>query len=314
MELMKGNLGWILPVGIVLLILMIVLLFFWDTLKRLWSGERSGRREEPDRKRFPTITPRDLYTPAGERQPEPLPAREPAWESPQYMRAAQADRAPSTAPAFQSGETTEQILASLRAIEKSLEEVKQHFETQGAAGSGQPAVFRYPSGALSGPVVEIRVNVSRPEDVALNRSAGATTEPQPVYVPPRDLAPEIVEQFNASPHPETALEQYHPKRLGVVNQAEIRTKPWATPQFGFADDGACLFFKIDEDRGYVVPRPRRLYSADSHKFDGLKDLFDSNFQEQYEYWKTSLARPAIVRRTGNYWVVEAKGQLELAFR
>jgi hypothetical protein len=305
MEL-KGNLIWILAVASLLLI-GIVLFFFWDTLKKLWSDQGTGRGAEPERKHIPSIAPRDAWSSPRERPVEAPPASEPAWESSQPARAAQP--APA-APAFPSGETTMQILVSLQAIEKGLENLRQLLEAQRAAGVSHAALLHAPSGGLAGPMVEIRVNVSRPEDVAVSRAPGTAIESQTF----RDLGPELIEQFNASPHPETALERYHPKRLGVVNQSEIRSKPWATPQFGFADDGACLFFKIDEDRGYVVPRPRRLYSADSHKFDGLKDLFDSNFQEQYEYWRTNLIKPAVVQRTGNYWAVEAKGQLELAFK
>lgn len=312
MEL-KGNLGWILAVGI-LLLLGIVVLFLYDTLKKLWSGDRTAPRQERDRRPVPSITGGDPFAALREKLPEPPPAREPAWERPAPVGAAQPEPAPLAVPAVQPAEATLQMMASLQAIEKSLEELKQLFQNQGAAGSGQPAVFRYPSGALSGPAVEIRVNVARPEDVAWNRAAGATAETQPADQPFRDPAPEIIAHFNTSSQPEMALEQYHPKRLGVVNQSEIRGRPWAAPQFGFADDGACLFFQIGEDRGYVAPRPGRWYSADSHKFDGLKDLFDSNFQEQYEYGKTTLVQPALVRRTGKYWVVEGKGKLDLAFR
>jgi hypothetical protein len=107
--------------------------------------------------------------------------------------------------------------------------------------------------------------------------------------------------------------KYALKSFKCVNYNERLITPSLIPKY--EDEFAGSFWAVSLDRQYsrfyVVPALNIWYTHGRHNAGGMKEAFDSNYQDGKIYDNIRVIEPAIFRQSGTEWTLEKKGELEL---
>lgn len=160
--------------------------------------------------------------------------------------------------------------------------------------------------------VNEQMETARPETVDPN--AGSADRPPiretaiPVVESPAHAAKpkNAVELFNEDPS--AFMQQFSPKRFGILNSGEMRKNATAQPIYGPVAEGD--FWLFEEGNGaFVVPQAPQVFQTAHYK----AEIFDCDGYEGGKRYKgVQLIKPARFRQMGDQWKLDSKGSLRLS--
>jgi hypothetical protein len=224
-------------------------------------------------------------------------------------------------------------LSSIKSINENLTEVKDYLKKENFAGKIEKLEKELSYMELQ--LKELQETQSRKESDSSNWSKSslrqsATSRPNTPPPAKPSITPEqkakmdkFVAAYNELRQAEKngawrtkrneLQEKYAVKSFSCVNYDERMADQSIPPDYKTESQGNFLAVAAYPEKGvyYAVPSLTLQYSDQIHWTGGMKEAFDSNYQDKTQYSNLKVTKSALFMLSGDKWTIVQKGKLEL---